>query len=146
MTLARSEMPLDRTLVWPLFIAAIPMSGLLLVPSLFPAGPSRDAAAAALNRGAPLHLAALAVVVFVIVLAQWQRAKPRPSLADTPVPAGKGAASPIVLTALILAAITVLPEILAIGLGLPMPIDGRMLTTIVAVSLAIKATLRRGPT
>jgi hypothetical protein len=38
---------------------------------LFPAGPIRDTAAAFLSPGAPLYLAALAVFVIVISLAQW---------------------------------------------------------------------------
>ena len=39
-TLARSGMPLDRTLIWPLYITTIPV-----VPRFFADGPMRDTAA-----------------------------------------------------------------------------------------------------
>jgi preprotein translocase subunit SecY len=144
-TLARSGMPLDRTLIWPLYIATIPAGVLLLAPWFFPGGPMRDTAAALLNRGAPLYLAALAVIVIVTSLAQWQRVEPRPAGAEPSSPRVEGVgASLIVLTVLTLAAITVVPEFLTTQLGLPMLIDGRLMTAIVAVALAMQELLRRG--
>src|SRR5215467_13137448 len=67
-TLARSGMPLDRTLIWPLYIATIPVGVLVFAPWFFPDGPMRDTGAALLNRGAPLYLAALAIIVIVTSL------------------------------------------------------------------------------
>jgi preprotein translocase subunit SecY len=145
--LAGSGMPLDRTLVWPLFIAGIPAGLLVIAPWFFPAGPIRDTAGALLNRGAPLYLAALAVIVIVTSLAQWQRVEPRPAVAEPSSPPVEGVgASLIVLTVLTLATITVVPEILTTQLGLPMLIDGRLMTVIVTVALAMQDLLRRGQT
>jgi len=132
-TLVRSGMPLDRTLIWPLYIAVIPGWALVIVPWFFPDGPMRDTAAVLLNRGAPLYLAALAIIVIVTSLAQWQRVEPRPA---SGVVDGIGALL-IALTVLTLAAITVVPEFLTTQLGLPMLIDGRSMTAIVAVALAM---------
>ena len=126
-------MPLDRTLIWPLYIATIPAGVLVLAPWFFPDGPMRDTAAVLLNRGAPLYLAALAIIVIVTSLAQWQRVEPRPA---SGVVDGIGALL-IALTVLTLAAITVVPEFLTTQLGLPMLIDGRSMTAIVAVALAM---------
>jgi len=138
-TLARSGMPLDRTLIWPLYIAVIPGWALVIVPWFFPDGPMRDTAAVLLNRGAPVYLAALAVIVIVTSLAQWQRVVPRPAVAEPSSPRvveGVGA-SLIALSALTLAAITVVPQFLTTQLGLPMLIDGRLMTAIVAVASAM---------
>ena len=143
-TLARSGMPLDRTLIWPLYIATIPAGMLWLAPWFFPGGPMRDTAAALLNRGTPLYLVALAVIVIVTSLAQWERVEPRPAGAEPSSPRVEGVgASLIVLTVLTLAAVTVVPEFLATQLGLPMLIDGRLMTAIVAVALAMDLP-RRG--
>src|SRR5262249_20109210 len=51
-TLARSGMPLDRTLIWPLYIATIPAGVLVFAPRFFPHDPMHDTVAALLNRGA----------------------------------------------------------------------------------------------
>jgi preprotein translocase subunit SecY len=145
-TLARSGMPLDRTLIWPLYIATIPADALLLAPWLVPDGPMRDTAAALLNRGTPLYFAALAVIVIVTSLAQWQRVEPRSAVAEPPSPQvveGVGA-SLIVFTVLTLATITVVPEFLTTQLGLPMLIDARIMTAIVAVALAMQDLPRWG--
>jgi preprotein translocase subunit SecY len=129
LTLARSQMPLDRTLIWPLYIATIPAGLLVLSPW----------------RGTPLYLAALAVIVIGTSLAQWQRVEPRPTKAEPSSPGVEGVgASLIVLTVLTLAAITVVPEFLTTQLGLPMLIDGRLMTAIVAVALAMQDLARRG--
>src|SRR5215470_9392262 len=144
-TLARSGMPLDRTLIWPLYIAVIPGWALVIVPWFFPDGPMRDVAAVLLNRGAPVYLAALAVIVIVTSLAQWQRVVPRPAVAEPSSPRvveGVGT-SLTVLTVLTLAAITVVPVFLSTQLGLPMLIDGRLMTAIVAVALATQDMPRR---
>jgi preprotein translocase subunit SecY len=143
-TLVRSGMPLDRTLIWPLYIAIIPAGVLVIAPWFFPAGPMRDMAAALLNRGTPLYLAALAVIVILTSLAQWQRVEPRPAVAEPSWPPVEGVgASLIILTALTLAAITIVPELLTTQLGLPMLIDGRLMTAIVAVALAMMDLLWR---
>jgi cytochrome b len=75
-----------------------------------------------------------AVIVIVTSRAQWQRLKPRlaPGVAE-----GVGALL-IVLTALTLAAITVMSELLTTRLGLPMLIDSRSMTASVAVVLALQ--------
>jgi len=138
-TLTRSGMPLDRTLIWPLYIAILPAGALVLVPWLFPDGPMRDTAATLLNWGAPLYLLALAVIVILTSVAQWQRVEPRPALAGPSSPRVVGVdASLIIFTAVTLAAITVVPEFLTTQLGLPMLIDGRLMTAIVAVVLAMQ--------
>jgi preprotein translocase subunit SecY len=143
-TLARSAIPLDRTLIWPLFIATIPAGVLAIAPWFFPAGPIRDTAEALLSRGTPLYLTALAVIVILTSLAQWRRVEPRPAMAEPSWPPVEGiGASLIVLTVLTLAAITVVPEFLTTQLGLPKLIDGRLMTAIVAVALAIQDLLRR---
>ena len=143
-TLARSGMPLDRTLIWPLYIAVIPGWALVIVPWFFPDGPMRDTAAVLLNRGAPVYLAALAVIVIVTSLAQWQRVQPGPARAEPSSPRVEGVgASIIVLTVLTLAAITVVPVFLSTQLGLPMLIEGRFMTAIVAVALAMQDIPRR---
>ena len=95
-TLTVSGLPLDRTLIWPLFIAAFAVSALRTAPWLFPIGFTRDAAAALLHPGAPFLLAVQAVIVIVISLTQWQRVSVPPAV----VPAS---AVPINVTALALA-------------------------------------------
>jgi hypothetical protein len=131
-------MPLDRTLIWPLYIAVIPGWALVIVPWFFPDGPMRDTATVLLNRGAPLYLATLAVIVIATSLAQWQRVEPRPVVADPSSPRVESVGALLtVLTVLTLAAITV-AVLLTPQLGLPMLIDGRSMTAIVAVALAMQ--------
>ena len=143
--LTRSAIPLDRALIWPLFIATLPAGVLAIAPWFFPTGPIRDTAEALLNRGTPGYLTALAVIVSLTSLAQWRRLEPGPAVAEPSRPPAAGVGAPlVVLTALILVAITVVPEFLTTQLGLPMLIDGRLLTTIVAVTLAMQDLLRRG--
>src|SRR5262249_9533004 len=87
--------------------------------------------------GAPLYLVALAVIVIVTSLAQWQRVDPRPAVAEPSSSRVEDVgASLIILTALTLAAITVVPEFLTTQLGLPLLIAGRLLTATVAFILA----------
>jgi preprotein translocase subunit SecY len=143
-TLARSAIPLDRALIWPLFIATIPAGVLAIAPWFFPAGPVRDTAEALLSRGTPLYLTALAVIVIFTSLAQWRRLQPRPAMAEpSRQPVERVGASLVVLTVLILAAITVVPEFLTTQLGLPKLIDGRLMTAIVVVALAMQDLLWR---
>jgi preprotein translocase subunit SecY len=142
-TLDGMGMPLDRALIWPLYIAAWMAGTLTMVPLLVPSGAMRDMAAALLNRGAPLYLAALAVFVFVISLAQWRRAKAHLTAADPSSPAGDASGElPIILTALILAIVTVAPEILATYFSVPVLIDARLITVMVLVALPIQDLLR----
>lgn len=142
---AGSGMPLDRTLVWPLFIAVVPTSVLVFVPWLFPAGPIRHTAAAFLSRGAPLYLAALAAFVIVISLAQWGRVETRPiAMAEPPsAPAGAVGASLGVLTAITLAAVTVVPELLRTQFNIVVLINGPLITVTVAIAVAMQDLLRR---
>jgi hypothetical protein len=145
--LAGSRVPLDRMLIWPLFIATYPAGLLRLVPWLFPDGSMRDTAVTLLNEGAPLYLAGVAVIVIVIFLAQWRRARVRPTTAEAfPPPVDAVGVQPITLTALTLAAITVVPELLATHFRVPMLIDGRLITTIVAVVLATQGLMQRRQT
>jgi len=130
---AAADHPLQ---IWPLYIATIPAGVLVFAPWFFPDGPMRDTDAALLNRGAPLYLAALAIIVIVTSLAQESR--PAPGVVE-----GVGALL-IVLNVLTLAAITVVPEFLRTQLGLPMLIDGRLMTAIVAVALAMQDLPRQG--
>jgi preprotein translocase subunit SecY len=143
--LAGSGMPLDRTLIWPLFIAVVPTSVLVFIPWLFPAGPIRDTAAAFLSPGAPLYLAALAVFVIVISLAQWGRVETRPAAVAEPSspPAGAVGASLGVLTALTLAAVTVVPELLRTQFNVAVLINGTLITVPVAIAVAMQDLLRR---
>ena len=91
------------------------------------------------GRSAPLYLAALAVIVIGTPLAQWLRVEPRPARAETFSPRVEGVgASLIALSVLTLAAITVVPEFLTTQLGLPMLINSRLMTAIVAVALAMQ--------
>ena len=78
-------------------------------------------------------------------LAQWLRVEPRPARAKPSSQRVEGVgASLIVLSALTLAAITVMPEFLTTQLGLPMLIDARLMTAIVAVALAMQDLPRQG--
>ena len=128
-TLAGAGLPLDRTLIWPLFIAAFAAGALTAAPWLVPVGPARDAAAALLHPGAPLHLAVLTVITIVISLAQWRRLLVRPAMEEA-------SALPIHITALILAAVAVVPVLLTTRLGLPVMIHAYLLAATVAVALA----------
>lgn len=128
-------MPLDRTLIWPLYIAV----WLATVPLLLPAGALGDKAAALLHPGAPLYLAALAALVFVVSLWQWRRAEAGLSA----LAKDAGGASPILITALILAALAVLPEILTGYFGIPVVMHLRLLVVLVVVALPILDWLRR---
>ena len=111
----------------------------MIVPWFFPDGPMRDTATVLLKPGAPLYLAALAVIVIVTSLAQWRRVEPRPAVAEPPSPRVEGVGAPlIVLTVLTLAAITVVPVFFTTQLGLPILIDGGSMRAIVAVALAMR--------
>jgi hypothetical protein len=96
-TLARSGMPLDRTLIWPLYIVIIPAGVLVIAPWFFPEGPTRDTASALLSRGTPLYLAALAVIVILTSLAQWRRVEPRPAGAEPSWPPVDGVGEPLMV-------------------------------------------------
>jgi preprotein translocase subunit SecY len=138
-----SRMPLDRTLIWPLFIAAFLADMLLLAPWLFPAGGIRDAVASLCNPGAPLYLAALGIFVIAISLAQW-RAAEAPAVAGLSSPSvERRGASPRVLTALTLAAVAVVPEILRTHFGIPILIGGGLIAATVSVALVAQVLARR---
>jgi hypothetical protein len=66
-----------------------------------------------------------------------------PTAAGLSTPVEPGGASPRLLTALILAAIAVAPQVLTTRLGMPILIDGRLIGVIVAVALAAQVLGRR---
>jgi hypothetical protein len=100
LVLARRGMPLERTLIWPLYISPIPVNFLTFVPLLFPDGPLRDTAGAFLSLGTPLHIAVLAAVIIVISLAQSRRAEPRSAaVGSSATPVDPAAAAPVALRA-----------------------------------------------
>jgi preprotein translocase subunit SecY len=141
LVLARRGMPLERTLIWPLYISALPVSFLLFVPLLLPAGRLQDTAGALLSPGAPLHVAALAVVIIAVSLAQSRRAAPRLTAGDSSGESADPAAAPVVLTALALASVAVVPHLLKAQLDLPIPIDGTTISTAVGITLGMKSLL-----
>jgi preprotein translocase subunit SecY len=137
-----SRVPLDRALIWPLLIAAVPAGMLALVPQLLPDGSTRDTVASLLKPGAPVFLAVLAVLVIAVALAQW-RAAAVPTVAELSEPVEPGGASPRLLTALLLAAVAVVPQVLTTRFGMPILIDGRLIVVIVSVALAAQVLGRR---
>jgi preprotein translocase subunit SecY len=142
-TLTRQGMPLDRTLIWPLFIASLPTALLSVAPWLLSDGPPRNGLAALLAPGAPAHLAILAAVVVAVSMGQWQRAAPQRAVAEASPPAEAASASPIRLTALALAAIAVAPWVLTSRLDLPFLIDGPSLAAVVVVAMPVASMIRR---
>jgi preprotein translocase subunit SecY len=137
-------MPLDRTLIWPLYIAVWMAGALGSISSLLPAGEMGDKAVDLLHRGAPLYLAVLAVLVIVVSLWQWRRSAARlPAAEPSALPKDAGGASPILITALILATLAVLPEILTGYFGVPVVMHLRLLVVLVVVALPILDWLRR---
>jgi preprotein translocase subunit SecY len=124
LVLARRGMPLERTLIWPVFIGAILAILLAAVP------------------WAPLRIAALAAVIVAVSLAESRRAEPR-SAAGGSSAAPVAAAAPVVLTALALAAVAVVPRLLAAQLNAPIPIDGIGITAAVGITLGAKSFLPR---
>jgi len=142
LVLARRGMPLERTLIWPLYIGAILANFLLVVPWLLPAGPLRDTTLAFLSPGGRLHIAALAVVIIAVSLAQSRRAEPRSAAGgSSATPVDPAAAAPVVLTALALAAVAVVPHLLAAQLNVPIPVDGIGITAAVGITLGAKSLL-----
>jgi preprotein translocase subunit SecY len=130
--LTGSAIPLDRVLIWPLFIAAYAAGALAVLPRLLPAGPISDIAAALLNPGGTLYLAALVMIVILVSLAEWRRVK-----------AYSAAGLPVALTALTLAAIAVVPELLVRWFEMPLLVEGRLLAVAVVVALAAQSGLPR---
>jgi preprotein translocase subunit SecY len=145
LTLKRMGRPLDRTLIWPFFIAPLPAGALSIAPWMLPDGPMRDGLADLLSPGAPIYLAAVAAIVIAVSLAQWRRTEPQSALAESSAPAAGEGALPILLTALALAAIAVVPALLATRLNVPILIDGRWIAVLVAVALPIAGVLRGEP-
>jgi hypothetical protein len=156
LVLARRGMPLERTLIWPLYIGALPVNFLAALPWLLPDGPLRDAAWAFLGPGAPMHIAALAIAIITVSLAQSWRAEPvlpnqrfldvfatagSAAEGSSATPVDPAAAAPLVLTALALATIAVVPPLLAARLKVPIPIDGLQITAAVGITLGMKSVL-----
>jgi preprotein translocase subunit SecY len=145
LTLQRMGRPLDRTLIWPFYIASFPAGALIALPWILPDGPMWDGLVDLLSPGAPFYLAAVAAIVIAVSLAQWRRTEPQSALAETSAPAESSGASPILVTALALAALAVVPSLLATSLNVRIPIDGRWIAVLVAVALPIADMLRREP-
>jgi hypothetical protein len=103
-----------------------------------------DKAAALLHRGAPLYFAVLAALVIIVSLWQWRRSEARLSAAEpSALSKDTAGASPILITALILAAIAVVPGILTKYFGVPVVMHLRLLVVLVVVALPILDWLRR---
>jgi preprotein translocase subunit SecY len=111
------------------------------VPWLLPAGALHDTTLALLSPGAPLYIAALAVVIIVVSLAQARRAAPWSAAGGSSATSVDAAAAPVVLTALALAAIAVVPYLLKARLNVPIPIDGTIITAAVGITLGVKSVL-----
>jgi hypothetical protein len=152
LALARRGMPLERVLIWPLYIGAFPMSFLALVPVLLVNSPLEEAASALFRSGGPLYLTVLAAVVVAASLAQSRRVEPflsKPLLdvfgsADSAANGASGRpAVPVVLTALALAAVAVVPHLLEAWLDVSMPpmITGISITAAVGIILGMKSLL-----
>jgi preprotein translocase subunit SecY len=150
LVLARRGMPLERVLIWPLYIGAFLANFILAVPLLLPAGPLQDTAAALLGLMSPLYLAALAAVTIAVSLAQSQRAEPNPpretpaagESSATPVDAAAAAPiAPVVLTALALAAVAVGPHLLVARFDVPIWISGAQMIVAVGIILGMKSLL-----
>jgi preprotein translocase subunit SecY len=145
LTVQRVGRPLDRTLIWPLFIGPLPAEALLVVPWMLPDGPTRYDLADLLSPGTPVHLAFVAAFVVIVALVQWRRTEPRSAQAEASTPAKGDGESPTLLSALALAAIAVVPSFLAACWNVPVLIGGRWIAVLVAVALPITGLLRREP-
>lgn len=132
--LATARMPLERTLIWPLFMAPVVISFLALIAWVLPADPMRD------GGGSTLYLAALLCIVIAVSLAQWMRVAGRAGPDGTPVRnTGAGDLALMTLTALTLAAITIMPDLVAAQFDVPPLIDGRTLIVAVAAALGMQS-------
>jgi preprotein translocase subunit SecY len=135
LALARRGMPLERTLIWPLYIGSFVVTYLAIGPGLLPDGPLRDNALPLLRPGAPLYLAALALVIFVLVtLAHSRRAKPQSAAEDS----SATPAALTTLTALALAAIAVAPYLFAARLDV-VPVEAIQITAAVGIVVGMKS-------
>jgi preprotein translocase subunit SecY len=94
LTLKRVGRPLDRTLIWPFYIASLPAGALVAFPWMLPDGSMRNGLADLLSPGAPVYLAAVAAIVIAVSLAQWRRTEPQSALAETSAPTESSGASP----------------------------------------------------
>jgi preprotein translocase subunit SecY len=156
LVLARRGMPLERMLIWPLYIGTVLANFLLVIPWLLPDGPLQDTASTFLSPGAPLHIAALAVAIIAVSLAQSQRVEPplpkhlpdvfaadgAAANSSSATPVDPAAATPVAaLTALALAAVAVVPQLLKAWLNVPIPIDGIQITAAVGITLGVKSLL-----
>ena len=153
LALKRLGKPLDRTLIWPLLMSMTFVSALLAVPwFVVDAAPwllptsaeTRHRILSLFSPGTPLGLVLLAGTIVAVSLTQWRRVETQRALAEPPSqPAEAAGSSPILLTALTLAAIVVVPSLLTAYLNAPILVDGRWLAVLVAVALPIAGMLRR---
>jgi preprotein translocase subunit SecY len=134
--LSEGGMALDRLLILPVLLAAFAASLLTVLLGMLPPGLLQQRGLALLRLGGAPYIAALAVLTFLIALAQWPRAR-LPSAT-----AGPAASWLVIPTALVLAALMAVPEIIAVRLSQPMLIDGRWLTIIVVIALGALDLLR----
>jgi preprotein translocase subunit SecY len=144
LTLKRLGRPLDRVLIWPFYLAGLPASILIIAPLALPDGPLRDGLAV-LSPEKPLYLAAVAAIVIAVFLAQWRRTEPQRASAEPSTPPASNEASPVLLTALALAALAVVPALLSTSFDLRISLNGRWIAMLVVVALPIVGLLRREP-
>jgi preprotein translocase subunit SecY len=140
LVLARRGMPLERVLIWPLYIGTFLANFLWVGPWLVPAVPLRHPTAWTPDPKTLPYLAALAVVIIAVSLAQWRRVAPR-SAGSAATPVAPPPAALVVLTALALAAVAVAPPLLEAAVDGPVPIGGIQITTAVGIILGMKSLL-----
>jgi preprotein translocase subunit SecY len=155
LTLKRLGMRLDRTLIWPLWMSTTFVSVLLVVPWfavdaapwLLPtSAETRHRLLSLFSPGTLLYSALLAGTVVAVSLTQWRRVgMQRAPTGPSSQPVEVAGASPILLTALALAAIAVVPPLLTAYVNAPILIDGRWIAVLVAVALPVVNILRRQP-
>jgi preprotein translocase subunit SecY len=145
LVLTRLGMPLDQMLIWPVFVASLLIGALSATPSWLLSGPTGETLGSLLAPGAPLNLALLAGFVIAVSVAQWGSGSGgAPSAAEPPsTTGGTNGASPVLITALALAAVTVAPSLLMTHMKVPTLVDGTWITAAVAVALPVVDLARR---
>lgn len=131
--LIAARVPLERTLIWPLFIAPVVATALASVAWFLPG--SRGAAGSLLEQGTLLNAAFLTCIAVLVSIAQWNRVAS--SLSAEP-----GSYGLMVVTVLALAGLAGIPEVVAARLDVPFLIDGRTTAVAAAVGLGVLGALR----
>lgn len=139
------RVPLERALIWPLYMATWIMGALAAIALAVQSNLMGDAVFPFLTQGIlPYTVASAVIVIAIISLAQWrQRLRPRPAaVAPSSPPIEAVEAMPIALTALILATLIVAPWIITAYFGIPRRIDGVSIVAMVVIALPIPDLLR----